>query len=89
MNEELLSLIKRLERHPHLIARLRTLLDVTENTSGKVELARDAENMIFEEITKMGNEVLTAWGISQEKEKRRNYEVKKDAVKHGKKKYIG
>jgi len=69
MNKELLLLMERLERHPHLIARLRVLLDVTENTSGEVELARDAEEMILEGITKMGNEMLTTWGKSQESKK--------------------
>ena len=43
MDEKLLLTMKRLEKHPHLVARLEVLLDAAENTSGNIELAKDAE----------------------------------------------
>ena len=89
MNERLLTIMKKLEKNPHLIARLEVLLDVTENTSGDIELAKDAENQIYEEIMKMGNDLLTTWGKSQERKKSKVYEEKSNAIKHGKKKRIG
>ena len=89
MDEKLLSVMKRLEKHPHMIARITAMLDVAENTSGEVELAKDAEEKICEEITKMGYEILTAWGAGQESKKRKIYEKRLEATKHGKKKHIG
>jgi hypothetical protein len=81
--------MKRLEKHPHMIARITAMLDVAENTSGDVELARDAEEKICEEITKMGYEMLTMWGEGQESKKRKIYEERINAIKHGKKKLTG
>ena len=89
MNEKLLLTMKRLEKHPHLIARLEVLLDAAENTSGDLELAKDAENKIVEEITRMGNELLTTWAVSQERKKSVACKENPAATKHCKKKHIG
>ena len=89
MNDDFLKLMKRLEKYPHLIARIEVLLDVTENTDGDMELAKDAEEKIIKEITQMGKEVLTSWGTGQELKKRKAFEDKPGVIKHGKKKLIG
>lgn len=89
MKDETVKLMKRLEKYPHLIARMEVLLDATENTDGDLELAKDAEEKIYEEITRMGNELLTAWGTGQELKKRKIIEEKPGAIKHGKKKLTG
>jgi len=89
MSDELAAIVKRLEKYPHMIARITAILDVAENTSGDLELANDAEYKVLEEIKKMGNETLTIWGKTQESRKRKIYEKKDGAVKHDKKKHIG
>ena len=89
MNKELLETVKRLEKHPNIVARMNAMLDIAENTSGTVELARDAEYMIVNEIRKMGNEMLTTWGKCQEIKKSEDYKESTNAKKHGKKKLIG
>jgi hypothetical protein len=89
MNEELLLVMKRLEKHPHIVARMVAMLDIAENTSENVELAKDAEYMVVKEISKMGNEILTTWAKCQEIKKSKNYTKGARAIKHGKKKLIG
>ena len=89
MNSELSLVIKRLEKHPHMVSRIIAILDVAENTYGNIELANDAEKMVLEEIEKMGQEMLTMWGKGQELKKRKMYEEKAGAIKYGKKKQIG
>ena len=69
MNTEVLFLMKRLEKHPNIKARLLVLLDAAENVSGDLELANDAEDKIYNEVIRMGNDTLTAWAISQEAKK--------------------
>ena len=54
-------LLERLNRHPHLRARLENLLAVVEDAAGDWETADAAERRVIEELRQMGNEVLTAW----------------------------
>lgn len=89
MNDRLSTIIKRLEKYPHMIARMEAILDVAENTHEDLELAKDAENKVIKEITKMGHEMLTIWGETQEAKKRKVYEEDAKTTKHGKKKHIG
>jgi hypothetical protein len=54
-------LCDRLNRHPHLRARIESLLEVVEDTAGDCEKADAAERRVIEELRRMGNEALTAW----------------------------
>ena len=54
-------LLERLNRHPHLRARLESLLAVVEDAAGDWETADAAERRVIEELRQMGNEVLAAW----------------------------
>ena len=54
-------LCDRLNRHPHLRARIESLLEVVEDAAGDCEKADAAERRVIEELRQMGNEALTAW----------------------------
>jgi hypothetical protein len=54
-------LLERLNRHPHLRARVESLLQVVEDTAGDCEKAEVAERRVIEELRRMGNDALTAW----------------------------
>ncbi len=54
-------LFERLNRHPHLRARIESLLAVVEDAEGDCEQANAAERRVIEELRQMGNEALTAW----------------------------
>ena len=55
------SLAERLQKHPHLQARIETLLGVVENTTGDAVKADEAEQRVAEELRQMGHEALQAW----------------------------
>ena len=55
------TLVERLEKHPHLQARITALLDVVENSAGDVVKADEAEQRVTEELRQMGHEALQAW----------------------------
>lgn len=59
------NLINRLNRHPHIKARIESLLDVTENSSGEFTRADDAEDALAEGIRQMGQELLSEWATAQ------------------------
>ena len=54
-------LLERLNRHPHLRARMESLLAVVEDAAGDCAKADAAERRVIDELRQMGNDVLTAW----------------------------
>ena len=54
-------LLERLNRHPHLRARVDRLLAVVEDAAGDCAKADAAERRVIDELRQMGNEALTAW----------------------------
>ena len=54
-------LLERLNRHPHLRARMESLLAVVEDVAGDCAKADAAEQRVIDELRRMGNEALTAW----------------------------
>lgn len=59
----------RLNRHPHLRARIESLLDIIDNAGDDIEKASAAEQRVMEELRKMGNEALHSWAENQERKK--------------------
>ena len=54
-------LLERLNRHPHLRARMESLLAVIEAAAGDCAKADAAERRVIDELRQMGNDALTAW----------------------------
>ncbi len=54
-------LLERLNRHPHLRARVDSLLAVVEDAAGDCAKADAAERRVIDELRQMGHEALTAW----------------------------
>ena len=62
-------LLEHLNRHPHLRARMESLLAVVEDAAGDCAKADAAERRVIDELRQMGNEALTAWaerGVEQQ-----------------------
>ena len=54
-------LLERLNRHPHLRARMESLLAVVEDAAGDCAKADAAERRVIDELRQMGHDALTAW----------------------------
>jgi TolA-binding protein len=55
------SVDERLQKYPQLQKRVEELLDLVENSNGDVVKADEAEELLFEELRRMGQDTLTAW----------------------------
>ena len=78
---------ERLNKHPGLKKRINELLKIVENAQGDVQKANEAEQMVIEELRKMGNEALHSWARNREKQEVEKVHKKKDKFKgNGKKK---
>lgn len=81
------NFIKRLEKHPRLKSRFKSILDLAENTTGNVIKADEAERQAIEEVRKLGNEVLYDWATNRvEASANELKDSEKDIKGNGKKK---
>ena len=62
MSVDTSEVVKRLDGHPALKARILRILDVAENTGGELKRADDAEQRAIDELRALGQELLQDWG---------------------------
>ena len=55
------SIDERLKAHPMLQGRIEAILDIVEDSAGKVARADEAERRMIEEVRQLGNEALQGW----------------------------
>src|SRR5215510_9045957 len=53
--------LARLQRHPELQAKFDALLDIVDNAAGDALKADEAEQLVFEELRRMGQQAIQAW----------------------------
>jgi hypothetical protein len=82
------DLATRLSRHPHLGARIESLLDIIDNAGDDIEKASAAEQRVMEELRKMGNEALHSWAENQERKKTEQLEQSDSKVNKKEKKAL-
>ncbi len=83
------ELMDQLNRHPQLKNRIKSLLQVVENTAGDVTLADVAERRVIEEIRQMGQGALEAWAMRQVEQTAGVLEQESGLWRNGKKKSAG
>ena len=69
MHDCKLSLEDRLQAHPHLKNRVEALLNIVEDTAGNVDKADDAEQLVIDELRRLGNDVLHDWAHCKESQR--------------------
>lgn len=85
-----IDFLKRLNRKPHLRARMEALLNVAEATVESGEMTADeVEIQLRQQIMNLGQETLQSWAISKEKICAEQMAATTGIKKHGKKKSIG
>jgi len=57
-----ITFTERLNRHPELKVRMKSILDLTENTQGDMIKADDAERQTIDAVRQLGNDILQDWG---------------------------
>ena len=80
-----LQMLERMNRHPHLKARVETLLSIAEDTDDVVK-ADDAERRVIEEVRRLGNETLTNWAEKRMEKCEETLELGDKITRSGKKK---
>lgn len=85
------KIIELMNQNPKLKARVVSILNISNNTSGNIIKANDAEERTIEELRKLGNEVLEGWAENRMEQSTNEILEKENGniSKNGKKKFIG
>ncbi len=62
MNVDAADVLKRLDGHPAMKARILRILDVAENTGDELKRADEAEQRAIDQLRALGQELLQDWG---------------------------
>ncbi len=84
-----LELAARLAQYPELRARVEEILAVVENEQGDTFTADEAEERAFEQVRRLGQEVLQSWAERKHQRVVQEYDTRRDTRRRGKKKSIG
>mgnify|MGYP006908224622 CR=1 FL=1 len=59
-------LFERMRRHPELARRIQEILALAENTDGPLKTADEIEELLIEELAKLGNTTMNEWAAVAE-----------------------
>ena len=67
LNAAELRLIEQLREHPELMERFRTILEITASADGEVKRADEIEDLLIEEMRRLGNATMESWATRAER----------------------
>jgi transcriptional regulator GlxA family with amidase domain len=77
--------LARLQRHPELQAKVDALLDIVDNASGDALKADEAEQLVFEELRRMGQQAIQAWAERKQQRVEADSNARSDLARKEKK----
>lgn len=80
------QLIERLRQHPELMERFQSILEISANANGPVKRADEVEELLIEEMRRLGNTTMGSWAQSAEKRLAEQLEQKDASARARKKK---
>jgi hypothetical protein len=88
-NGERRSLDERLREYPELRARIEELVEIVENKEGDVVKADDAEELVVQEIRRIGQEALQGWAERKHRRLVREFDEREGVSRKEKKRCTG
>jgi hypothetical protein len=82
-------LIRKLESHPEVLDRVERMMEVVENDTGEAITADEAEELLVQELRRMGHDALQGWARRKEVKLERDYSARSGMVRREKKDSTG
>jgi hypothetical protein len=67
LNRSELDLIRRLRKQPKMMERVQRILKIASSSEGPLKTADEVEEMLLEEMRRLGNDTMTEWATQAEK----------------------
>jgi len=90
LSQSELNLIQRLRKQPKMMERVQRILDISSSSEGPLKTADEIEELLLEEMRRLGNDTMTEWATQAEE--RVGQEVQKQdptVLKRKKKREVG
>jgi hypothetical protein len=82
-------LAMRLTQYPDLLTRFEEILAVAENEDGQANTADEAEELAFEQVRQLGQELLQSWAVRKHEHLTHEYDARPAYRRKGKKNSAG
>lgn len=86
LSEQEIRVLERLREHPELMERMESILELVDNEGGPLKTADEMEELLIQEMRRLGNETMTQWAVRAEERVGRELKEKDPSVKSRKKK---
>lgn len=67
LSQSELNLIRRLRKQPKMMERVQRILDISNSSEGPLKTADEIEELLLEEMRRLGNDTMTEWATQAEK----------------------
>jgi len=81
-----LQIIAQLRQHPEMMARFQSILDITGNADGPLKTADEVEELLIQEMRRVGNAAMNQWAAQAEERVGTELKEKDPSVRARKKK---
>lgn len=81
------QLLERLRQHPEMMERVQSILDIAYNTGGPLKTADQVEELLIQEMRRLGNTSMHQWATQAEQRVSRELKAQDATVRRRKKKH--
>ena len=86
LSQSELRLIKELRKHPEMLERVQSILDITSNKDGSNKKADEVEDLLVQEMRQLGHASLSEWAVQTEEQTSNKIKAQDSTVRSRKKK---
>jgi transposase len=80
------QLLERMRQHPEMMERVQSILDLAYNAAGPLKTADEVEELLIQEIRRLGNTTMEQWAMQAEERVSRELQAQDATVRRRKKK---
>jgi hypothetical protein len=81
------QLLERLRQHPEVMQRVQSILDIAYNSEGPLKSADQVEELLIQEMRRLGNTSMHQWATQAEQRVSRELKAQDTTVRSRKKKH--
>jgi hypothetical protein len=88
-DQRIAQLMAKLGSHPEVLDRMERIMEVVENETGEAMTADEAEELLVQELRRMGHDALQGWARRKEVKLEQDYSGRTGVVRREKKDSTG
>lgn len=87
LSQREIRLIEQFRKHPEIRDRVQSILELASNAEGPLKTADEVEELLIQEVRKLGNATMTQWAIQAEERVSNEVKAQDATIRSRKKKH--